>query len=178
MWHAVKAILFNNLLIPHRQRLSKQLVLWGSHNLTVIVSKVLAESWLNLLKRWENSTRADIERERDSRGLLCIGKMLFSLSNGRSHYSRKNCKFSGRQASVDITFTVGARAAVCPLLDVCHALIKVWQWNSVFLIDLPLNICFQYRPLIVWKCHWEQCLWVTYKLVDISLPSNLQPYDR
>lgn len=74
---------------------------------------------------------------------------------------------------INIALAVGVRLAVGPLLYVGHVFVKVRQRHRVLLVDLPLHVCLQHRPLIVGKRHREQGLRVAHKLVDVSLAGHL-----
>lgn len=75
---------------------------------------------------------------------------------------------------INVALAVGVRLAVGSLLYVCHVFVKVRQRHRVLLVDLPLHVSLQHRPLIVRKRHGEQGLGVTHELVDISLAGHLE----
>lgn len=74
---------------------------------------------------------------------------------------------------INVALAVGVRRAVRPLLYVGHVFVKVRQRHRVLLVDLPLHVRLQHRPLIVGKRHGEQGLGVAHKLVDVSLAGHL-----
>lgn len=79
---------------------------------------------------------------------------------------------------IDIALAVGVRLAVRPLLYVGHVLVEVRQRHRVLLVDLPLHVGLQHRPLIVRKRHGEQGLGVAHELVDVSLARHLDGNGR
>lgn len=79
---------------------------------------------------------------------------------------------------INIALAVGVRLAVGPLLYVGHVLVKVRQRHRVLLVDLPLHVRLQHRPLIVGKRHGEQGLGVAHELVDVSLSRHLDGHGQ
>lgn len=79
---------------------------------------------------------------------------------------------------INIALAIGVWLAVGPLLHVGHVLVKMRQRHRVLLVDMPLHVCLQHRPLIVRKCHGEQRLGVTHKLIDVPLPCHLDGHGQ
>lgn len=75
---------------------------------------------------------------------------------------------------INVSLAVGVRRTVGPLLHVGHVLVKVRQRHRVLLVDLPLHVRLQHRPLVVGERHGEERLGVAHKLVDVSLARHLQ----
>lgn len=79
---------------------------------------------------------------------------------------------------VRVAFVVRLGRKTPKVLHVCSILIQVGQGNCIFLADLPIELSFQGRPLIVREGQGEEGFGLTNKLVYIALSSNLQDGDK
>lgn len=165
-----KQTIISTLLYKHKQRWKSQpLPPWQVS--TVLFLSIKCTLWTS-------------ERQNRGRVCVCVCFQSFSQSNMTASgvWRRWGSVAEWRCVFVELTLinvalAVGVRLAVGPLLHVGHVLVKVRQRHRVLLVDLPLHVRLQHRPLVVGERHGEQSFGVAHELVDVSLPGHL-PKDK